>query len=93
MEEQNKNSVSADEDQVVFQQKDLVDSQVIFVGDKTTICQVVQLLAYIRHAIQNNMKTDIKVKIGYNITNSDFMFSVNGLQIPDFRTQDEAEIN
>lgn len=73
--------------------RNVVDSDVRLIGDKMTICQVVQLLAYIRHAIKNNLQTEIKVKIGGKIANSDFMFAVNGLEIPDYITQPEAEIN
>lgn len=73
--------------------KDVADSDVTLIGDKPTICQVVQLLAYIRHAIQNNMKTQINVKIGHKIANGTFMFAVNGLEIPDYRTQPDIEIN
>lgn len=73
--------------------KDIVDSDVTLIGDKSTICQVVQLLAYIRHAIQNNFQTEIKLKVGYKIANGTFMFAVNGLEIPDYRTQEEIEIN
>ena len=73
--------------------KDIADSDLTLIGDKSTICQVVQLLAYIRHAIQNNLQTEIKVKVGHKIANGTFMFAVNGLEIPDYRTQDEIEIN
>lgn len=73
--------------------RNVVDSDVRLIGDKMTICQVVQLLAYIRHAIKNNLQTEIKVKIGGKIANSDFMFAVNGLEIPDYITQPEVEIN
>ena len=73
--------------------KDIADSDVTLIGDKPTICQIVQLLAYIRHAIQNNMKTEINVKIGHKIANGTFMFAVNGLEIPDYRTQPDIEIN
>lgn len=73
--------------------RDVADSDIRLIGDKMTICQVVQLLAYIRHAIKNNLQTEIKVKIGSKIANSDFMFAVNGLEIPDYITQPEAEIN
>jgi len=40
------------------------NSEVRLIGDKIVLVQVIKLLAYIRHAIQNDMKTSIDVKIG-----------------------------
>ena len=41
----------------------LVETDVHLVGDKTVIGQVVQLLAYVRHAVRNNLKTKIEVDV------------------------------
>lgn len=71
----------------------LTESNIRLIGDKTTICQIVLLMSYIRHAIKNNMQTDINVKIGSNIANGQLMFDVNGLEIPDMITKDFVEIN
>ena len=71
----------------------LVETNVRFIGDKDTISQIVLLLAYIRHAVKNNLKTDIKVSIGNNIVNKELMFDVNNQEISDYITKDILEIN
>lgn len=63
------------------------------IGDHLTICQIIQLLAYIRHAVQNNMKTDINVSIGNNVANAQLLFDVNGIAIDDLITKNSIEIN
>ena len=71
----------------------LAEADVKLIGDRTTICQVVQFLAYVRHAIRNNLKAEIKVKVGSNVANGQLLFDVNGLEIPDLITQENIEIN
>ena len=71
----------------------LVETNVRFIGDKDTISQIVLLLAYIRHAVKNNLKTDIKVSIGNNIVDKELMFDVNNQEISDYITKDTLEIN
>jgi hypothetical protein len=71
----------------------LVDTQIKIIGDRRPVNQVIKLLAYIRHAIKNNLQTEIKVKIGHNVVNSDFLFDVNNFEIPDLITQKTIEIN
>lgn len=73
--------------------KNFVETNIKVIGDKTTVCQIVQLLAYIRHTIKNGEKTDITVKIGRNVADGHFLFDVNGLEIPDLITQKFVEIN
>lgn len=73
--------------------KNLTDTQVRLFGDQTTIAQIVQLLAYIRHAIKYNMQAEIKVKIGNKVINTPLALDVNGQEIKDFVCQPEAEIN
>lgn len=73
--------------------QDLVETNIRIIGNKRPITQVVQLLAYIRHAIKYNIQTDIKISIGKNVANTNFLFDVNGLEIPDLITQKEVEIN
>ena len=51
-------------------------------GDKTIIAQTIQLLAYIRHAIRNNLKTNINISIENTVANLDYMFDANGMQVP-----------
>lgn len=73
----------------------LVDypTEIKVIGDKTTICQVIQLLAYIRNSIRNNKRQDIKLIIGKNIENGKFLFDVNSQEIPDLKAQPTIEIN
>ena len=71
----------------------LVETTVKLIGNKTVIAEVVQLLSYIRHALRNNAKTDINVKIGTTVANVDFMFDVNGMQVPDLVVVPETNIN
>lgn len=71
----------------------LVETNVRFVGDKSTISQVVMLLAYIRHAVKNNLRKDINVEIGKYVANKELLFDVNGQEIDDFISQDFIEIN
>lgn len=73
--------------------KNLAETNIKMIGDQSTLCQIVLLLSYIRHAIRNNMQTDINVKIGKKIANGQLMFDVNGLEIPDMIVQDNVEIN
>ena len=69
------------------------NSEVRLIGDKIILVQVIKLLAYIRHAIQNGMKTNIDVKIGQRIANAEFTFDVNQLPIDDLITQDEIVVS
>lgn len=71
----------------------LVETHIKMIGDYSTNRQIIELLAYIRHAIKNNLQTDIKVKIGANIANGQFAFDVNGLEISDYITKNLIEIN
>lgn len=73
--------------------KNLVETTIRMLGDVTTISQVIELLAYIRHGVKNNLNTEIKVKIGKNIVNTPFAFDVNGQEIKDYILQSEIEIN
>jgi len=71
----------------------LVDTNVHLMGDATVIAQVVQLLAYIRHALKNNVKTKIEVDLPNTVANIDFMMDVNGMQVPDLVTVGKTQIN
>ena len=65
-------------------------------GDRIILAEVTQLLAYIRHSVKNNMSTSISVKIGGGkdtVANAEFMFDLNGCQVPDCVTQSEWQIN
>lgn len=62
-------------------------------GDKTTLTQIVLLLAYLRHHIQNKTPGEIKVSVGKHLETEAFNFSVNGEEIPQIMPQNEIEIN
>lgn len=71
----------------------LVDTNVHLMGDSTVVAQVVQLLAYIRHALKNNMKTKITVDLPNTAANVEFMMDVNGMQVPDLVTVKKVQVN
>ena len=80
-------------EEVFATNSNLAEADVKLIGDRTTICQIVQFLAYVRHAIRNNIKAELKVKIGSNVANGQLLFDVNGLEIPDLIIQENIEIN
>ena len=71
----------------------LVDTNVHLMGDATVVAQVVQLIAYIRHALKNNIKTKIEVDMPNTVANVDFMMDVNGQQVPDLVTVKHVQVN
>ena len=71
----------------------LGSSQMNIIGDKLILIQIVKLMAYIRYAIENKMKTEIKVKLGQKIASNEFNFDVNGLPIGELIAQPTIEIN
>nr|DAH74041.1 MAG TPA: hypothetical protein [Caudoviricetes sp.] len=71
----------------------LVETTVRFLGDRTVISQIVQLLAYIRNGLKNNAKGNIDVKLGQTVANPNFMMDVNGFEVPDLVLQDQIQIN
>lgn len=71
----------------------LVETTVRFLGDRTVISQIVQLLAYIRNGLKNNAKGSIDVKLGQTVANPNFMMDVNGFEVPDLVLQDQIQIN
>ena len=62
-------------------------------GDKTTLTQIVILLAYIRSLIQAKTSGEIKVSVGKNLESEMFTFSVNGEEVPQMIASPEVEIN
>lgn len=71
----------------------LVETTVRFLGDRTIIAQIVQLLAYVRNGLKNNAKGSIEVKLEQTIANPNFMMDVNGFEVPDLVMQDKIQIN
>ncbi len=74
-------------------QSKLVESNIKVIGDKSTVCEVVQLLAYIRHAIKNKQQIKIEVNVGSKVNSDFFGFQVNEQEIKDYITQNYIEIN
>lgn len=71
----------------------VVETHVRFVGNMSTISSIVKLLAYIRHAVKNNLTTDLTVSIGKHIVNTELAFDVNNQEISDYKIQKTIEIN
>lgn len=69
------------------------ETNIHLIGDRVILCQITQLLAYIKHAVNNNMTTTISVNINNTVANPTLLLDVNGLQIPDLVTQDSIDIN
>lgn len=74
-------------------QSKLVESNIKVIGDKSTVCEVIQLLAYIRHAIKNKQKIKIEVNVGSKVNSDFFGFQINGQEIKDYISQSYIEIN
>lgn len=62
-------------------------------GEKTTLTQVIVLLAYIRDMIQKKTPGDIKISIGKNLDTDVFSFTVNDQEIAHIKAKNELEIN
>ena len=74
----------------------LADAEIKMFGDRTVLAQIAQLVAYIRHAIKNDTPTEIKLSIcksDSTVAGAEFMFDLNGCQVPDLVPQPEVFIN
>lgn len=74
----------------------LADAEIKMFGDRTILAQIAQLIAYIRYVIKNNQQTEIKLLIGKSdntVADAEFMFDLNGCQVPDLVPQSEIFIN
>lgn len=74
----------------------LTEADLHMFGDRTVLAQVTQLLSYIRHAVKNNADTEIRLRICGSedtVANAEFMFDVNGCQVPDCVSQPAWWIN
>lgn len=69
------------------------ETDLTFFGDKTTIVNIITLLSYIRHAIQNHEDAEIKVNLGKTRDDAEFEFTVNNMKATDLITKNEIEIN
>lgn len=85
--------MAAEMEQNIFASKELTNSVVRLIGDKITICQIIQLLAYIRHAIQHKKPAKIELNIGSKLADGELLFDVNQQEIRDYVTQPYLEIN
>jgi len=74
----------------------LADAEIKMFGDRTVLAQVAQLMAYIRHAVKNDRPTEIKLSIcksDSTVAGAEFMFDLNGCQVPDLVPQPEVFVN
>ena len=74
----------------------LADAEMKMFGDRTILAQIAQLIAYIRYAVKNNQQTEIKLIINKSentVADAEFMFDLNGCQVPDLVPQSEVFIN
>lgn len=65
-------------------------------GDRSTLTQIVMLLAFIRTFIQQKQPAELKLSIGKHlVSNDEFTFSVNGQEIQQLKADNKAilEIN
>ena len=80
-------------DEQALQNLSLTQTDVHMFGDGVILMQIVQLLSYIRHAVKNNMETEITLKFGREIANAEFNFDANGFVVPDLIPKREVQIN
>lgn len=71
----------------------LSEATVKLIGDRATICQTVQLLAFIRNLIRNGAKRSITVDVCGKVNGGKLLFDVNGMEIPDLIAPDRMEID
>lgn len=74
----------------------LADAEMKMFGDRTILAQIAQLIAYIRYAVKHNLQTDITVSIcksDNTVSDAEFMFDLNGCQVPDLVPQQQVFIN
>lgn len=71
----------------------LAEATVKLIGDRATVCQVVQLLAFVRNAIRNGTKKSISIDVCGKVNGGKLMFDVNGMEIPDLIAPDRMEID
>lgn len=72
--------------------KDFKPVVINLISEKSTLIQVIHLLAVIRNIINSKKKAKITLNIGY-IKNSEIQFSVNDTTIPDYKSTPEIAIN
>lgn len=69
------------------------DIDVKLFGEKTTLTQVVILLAFLRDLIQKKEPGEIKISVGKHLETDVFSFTVNGQEVPHAKAEKEMEIN
>lgn len=93
--------VSSDIDEVISFSEKLVDEQtkpsrpfkqhfnatIEMFGDKSTLTQVVMLLACVRSIIKSQTPGEIRLNIGKHVASDNFAFSVNGQEIVDVKLE------
>lgn len=68
------------------------DINIHIISERSTLKEIITLLAYIRSAINSGRKHNIMINIGHN-KKTKFSFSVNDEEIPNYVVKDELTIN
>lgn len=69
------------------------DADIHIFGERTTLTQIVVLLAYLRDMIQSKTPGDLKLSVGKHLDTDVFSFTVNGQEISHIKAARELEIN
>lgn len=71
----------------------LVETDIKLFGNVATVTQVIELLAYIRNAIQSQNEMSIRVNINKNLRDPNFSFYVNDREILNRKAQPSIDID
>lgn len=69
------------------------DADIKIFGEKSTLTQIVFLLAFVRDMIQQKKSGDIVVSVGKHMTSDVFSFTVNDQEVPQMIAEKRLEIN
>ena len=69
------------------------DMTMQLVGDKSTLTEIVFLIAYIRDVILSHQPAKINLDIGQHLNSAYFGFTVNGEPVADIKAQKNISIN
>ena len=84
-------SVQDDKEIVPLKTRHAADIRLI--GDRTTMREIVLLLAYIRDILDEHRQADVMVHVGYNLKTDPLNFSVNNQEVPSLRAREQISIN
>ena len=69
------------------------DVTIQLVGDKSTLTDIVFLLAYVRDMIVNKQSGEIRVNVGKHLDSEYFGFTVNGEPVAKIKAEKFIDIN